>query len=375
MVASAQQSRRVTCVVNSLAPGGAERSMNWLAGSLASRGHQITLLTLKSPATDYYVVPHGVTRDVAPPTASQTCRWYNLFCTGQGLRSLRRAILRSNPEVVISFVDTLNVQVLLALLGIGVPVIASERIYPPSYRIGWRWNLLRRIAYPLARAVVMQTRLAADWARKQWPSWRVREIANAVASPTEESSGRPEWFGQRNVIALGRFAPQKNFPLLIAAFSKVAARNPGWHLSIVGDGPERPRLEALRDSLGMGNRLHMPGKLRSPWTILRQADLFVLSSNFEGFPNVLAEAMAHGLPVVSTDCPAGPSDLVRHGIDGILVPPNDVDALADALSRLMTDEAYRAALGRRAPEVCQRFAEVAICDEWWRLIDEVLAVG
>lgn len=363
---------RITCVVNSLSPGGAERAMNWLAGALSGAGCCVSLFTLAPADDDYYEMEQGVARAVAPRAVTAPCRWFNLRGFGRRLAALRESLLETRPDLVISFVDTLNIQVLLALYSSRVPVIVSERVYPPSYHIGPHWEVLRSIAYPRAQAVVVQTRMVADWAQARWPRWRVAVIPNAVPLPRTESPLRPSWFGKRNIVAMGRMVAQKNFPLLIGAFADLALEYPDWHLTIAGDGPERESLLGLARSLNIGDRVHLPGQVRSPWSSLRLADIFVMSSNYEGFPNALAEAMAHGLPVVSTNCPTGPADIIRADVDGMLVGCGDRAALAAALATLMADDAVRANFAARAPEVCSRFSEAAGLDKWRRLIAKIL---
>ena len=150
---------------------------------------------------------------------------------------------------------------------------------------------------------------------------------------------------------MGRLAPQKGFDLLIDAFSRVAGRHPQWSLQILGEGPDRPALERLIDVKGLAGRVVLAGWEPDPSAVLQQGDLFVLSSRFEGFPNALLEAMACGLPSVSFNCQSGPAEIIRDQIDGILVPPEDVPGLADAIDRALTDEALRRRLAARRCEL------------------------
>ena len=168
-------------------------------------------------------------------------------------------------------------------------------------------------------------------------------------------------------MAMGRLVQQKGFDRLIAAFSMVAANHPDWSLTIWGEGGDRQTLEALRDRLDLQGRVALPGWTPDPFAEMREAGLFVLSSRYEGFPNVLCEAMACGVPVLSFDCP-GPRHVVRDGIDGILVPPDDVNKLAEAMDRLMADQAERERLAANGFEVTKRFGKDKIMERWERLI-------
>lgn len=171
---------------------------------------------------------------------------------------------------------------------------------------------------------------------------------------------------------MGRLAPQKQFDLLLRAFAASSQGDAEWSLVIIGEGPERPRLQALATDLGLSDRVEWLGLVQHPEEVLRRADIYVLSSRYEGFPNALVEAMASGLSVVSFDCPSGPGEIIRDGIDGILVPAQDLTALTVAIRRLMLDEPERLRLGSRAVEVTARFAVDKVIDEWEALMRDLL---
>jgi glycosyltransferase involved in cell wall biosynthesis len=259
-------------------------------------------------------------------------------------------------------------------------VVVSERIDPTQYPLPPFWSALRRVFYPKAKAVVVQTPVVRRWAEGFLRADSVHVIPNPVMAPSiapEQVRELPSALelrqARRRVLAVGRLHAQKGFDLLIRAFAACRAEHPDWDLVILGEGQERANLESLAAELGVSSAVSLPGRVACPVTVMHRSDLFVLSSRYEGFPNVLLEAMAAGLPVIAADCPSGPSHIVRDGVDGLLVPPEDVDALARAMGALMGDPKRREALRARAGEVTERFAVDRIMAGWGQLLRSVVA--
>jgi glycosyltransferase involved in cell wall biosynthesis len=369
---------RLTLVIASLGAGGAERVFSIMGNWWAGHGAAVTLVTLAEAGTDFYALDPRVER-IGLGAIKDSCGfWDALRNNAVRIRTLRAAIVASTPDAVISFMDTVNVVTLLAGAGLRVPVIVSERVDPRQHPIGRAWSMLRRWTYPRAAAVVAQSTGVAEWISHTLHPRRCEVIPNPVptnlqsraATPGTESLAPVETRALR-VIAMGRLVHQKGFDLLLRAFAGVAAQHLRWRLSIVGDGPDRAALESLANELGIAERVDFTGRVTEPESLLCRSDLFVLSSRYEGFPNALLEAMACGLACISFDCPSGPADIIRDRIDGILVPPQDVAALADALDCLMRSDAERRRLASRAPEVTERFGIGRVMNAWNELIASV----
>lgn len=357
---------QLTLVTWSLSAGGAERVMSRMANHWAERGWRVTLLTFddgsEPPFFDLHPAvrhrPLGLTMSRASVQGMATL-----------LMILRRSIKESAPRVLISFIDRINVMVLLATRGLRLPVIVSERAPPAHHAIGWAWSVLRRRTYPWATRLVVQhpdvlEYFASSVRRKG------RVIPNPVTAPLAAAAPRDR--SGSIVLAMGRLSAEKGFDVLLQAFSDVAPECPEWTLVIWGEGHLRGGLERLRDKLGLGGRAFLPGRTREPFGKMQQADLFVLPSHWDGFPNVLCEAMASGLPVVSTDCPGSSGRIVRDGVNGILVPPGDPRALAAAMRRLMRDAPGRRRLASRAPEVVERFSLEKVMRAWDTVLHEAM---
>lgn len=359
-------------MISSLGLGGAQRAIVRLCGSLAQRGHSVTLLTTNPSTADFFSVPDSIVRVRAHPDAHLSCPWYDLRGQVTRVSALRLGIVETWPDVVVSFIDTTNISVLLALLGQNIPVIVSERSDPRWHPIGYRWSLLRKLTYPSAKRVVFLTEELGKWGLSQWPRWRVAVIPNAVVPAVGQGRRVEVSCVRRTVLGMGRLDSEKRFDLLVRAFALNADKFLDWDLEIVGDGPDRQPLLTLSHELGVSDRVRLPGVETNSIAAFERCDLFVLTSEYEGFPNVLAEAMAAGMPVISFDCSSGPSAIVRHEVDGLLVPPLNLDALSAAMKRLMQDAKERSRLGSRAPEVAERFSPERIFDRWERLIKEVI---
>jgi glycosyltransferase involved in cell wall biosynthesis len=366
---------RIVFFASSLSAGGAERVLSILAHALAERGHEVGIATLAAVTTDFYAVAPAIQRVGLDALADSEGLVQAVLSNAGRVRKLRKVLRALAPEVLVSFCDRANVLALLASRGLGFPVIVSERTDPSRHDIGLLWSGLRRRVYPWADAVVVQTEAVAGWVRKEIPGTRPLVIPNPVRKPARTrdfAAGTGSNTGG-TVIGLGRLSPEKGFDRLLRAFAAVAPDFPDWRLKLLGDGPLRDALEIAAAVPELAGRVEFAGTVPDPAEHLARADLFVLPSRFEGFPNGLLEAMAVGLPAVAFDCPSGPAAIVLQDVDGILIPADDVAALAGGMARLMADEAERRRLGRAALAVAERFGVQAIARQWETLMDEVRA--
>lgn len=366
---------RVTLVISSLGRGGAERTASVLAGAWAEQGEEVTLITLnRDDVPAFPLHPSIRLQQLKVRGGAAKNILHGILRQLGNVRALRRAIRESEPGVIVSFMDIPNVLTILASQGLGAPIVITEHNHPACYDIGSAWRVLRRLVYHRAAILVCVSTPLLDWFQSRVNVHGV-VIANPVALPgalAGEVAFRPAARDGHVIVGMGRLVEQKGFDLLLEAFSRVAERHPDWKLKILGEGPLLGQLCAQANQLDIASRVEFAGAVADPFPVLRQADLFVFSSRFEGFGNALCEAMACGLPVISFDCPAGPSDIVRAGLDGLLVPAGDVTALAKAMERLMNDSQLRHRLGGQARDVVSRFGTERIMALWRGVFTDLL---
>jgi glycosyltransferase involved in cell wall biosynthesis len=354
--------------------------MTVMANYWAAIGWEIKILTFDDgSAPPFYDlnenvrhVPLGIASDATNPAAG-------LMNSLKRIQTLHHAIRDSRPHVVISFMERTNVITLLAVRGLNIPAIISERCNPELNNIGQAWEQLRRWTYPLADLLIVQSEGVLECFHPRVQA-RACIIPNPVMQPkienvsndpgsVAEDAFAPGLAGGATIISMGRLSHQKGFDYLLRAFAQLKPRHGDWSLTILGEGPQRKELESLASSLLPEGSFFLPGAVTNPNAFLRRASLFVLPSRYEGFPNALCEAMACGLPVIAADCKYGPQDIVRHNVDGLLVPKENLNTLINAMDRLMASKEERDRLARRAPEVIERFAVERVMQMWEEAID------
>lgn len=362
---------RICLTLNSLAAGGAERVAANLANEWTRAGHDVCLVTLAAAELDFYPLDDRITRRALSVTGESKGTLSAVLANLRRLRRLRQEFRTLDADVFISFMDMTNVLVLIAAAGLGRPVIVSERTDPRTTGIGTAWEALRRLTYRRATAVVVQTRSVAAWARDITGSRPIAVIPNPISEACMEIGRASVRSRVRRVVAVGRLIPLKGFDSLIAAFDRVASSHPDWSLVIAGQGPLEDALRTQALSTPWGNRIEFAGLLQKPEELLAASEIFVLSSRIEGFPNALLEGMACGCAVIATDCPSGPAEILTNGVDGLLVPVDDIEALAESLETMMDGDTRRRELGRAAMASAEAYRLSVIAEEWIRLLGAV----
>jgi glycosyltransferase involved in cell wall biosynthesis len=329
---------RITIVISSLGGGGAQRAAVNVANHWAAAGRRVTIATLfHGDAPSTFPLDKRVSR-VDAGFRNRVNRDEAAL-----LADIRHFLISTKPGVVLSLVDQTNIRVANALRGSGIPLFVWEQIDARPIASP-EWEAARHEAYETVTGVIA---LTEEDARYFGP--RTHVVFNPVMPVSRRRQRR-----RPLIVGAGRLEEQKGFDILISAFARVA--HPDWSIVILGEGREREALTRRARELGIADRVSMPDFTSEPERVFARASIFAMPSRREGFPNALLEAMACGLPAVVSDCAPGMSEIVRHGIDGLVVPSHVVTPFAEALDRLMMNDDERRRFGERAPEVVARFS-------------------
>jgi glycosyltransferase involved in cell wall biosynthesis len=363
--------RKILILIHGLGGGGAERVTVNLAGIWASAGDDVVIATFEDMDEIAYVLPPGVRHvklGIAGASGSATLA---LVGNIRRISRLRLLLREETPDIAIGMMTTSAVLLALArnnrMLAIG-----AEHNYPPLLPMGRAWEWLRRWSYGRLDAVTALTTEGRTWLLKNTRARHVVVAPNAIHMPLP--GGDPVLDVSKTVppccrlmLSVGRLEPQKGFDRLIDAFAKVAGTRPDWILAILGEGSQREELEAQVDRLDLQERVVLPGWAGNLSAWYQASDFLALTSRFEGFGNVLIEAMAHNCPTLSVDCDTGPRDIIANDVNGLLVPQDDPAALTTAMARMMDETDLRARLATQAPLVQETFSPEKIDAVWQAL--------
>lgn len=324
--------------------GGAERVLVDVANGLAERGHSISIISCDGKSVPTYYPLHDAVEahrlDIGKVSGNSS-----LIDFYHRIRLYRRQIAALEPDVAVAFMNSSYIPAGLALIGTGIPLVASEHIGPEHYRRRYvEWLLLQAMPLLAARITVVSQQIMDSF--NAWLRRIMVVVHNPVsfsATPRKAGAGNGKR-GAKILLTVGRMTEQKNQACLIEAFGLIADRFPEWILRIAGDGPLAEDLAAQISSSGLSGRVQLPGNISDIAAEYENADLFALPSRYESFGLATAEAIMHGLPAVGfAGCP-GTNELIRPGENGLLAAGNgDAVALAATLSELMAD-----------PEACKR---------------------
>lgn len=349
---------------SSLNAGGAEATISKLSGYFIKMGCSVTIVLTSPDGHRHYDVPPGVQiypieNQHAGGLPQKLLSYFKL------LFKIRSILRKTAPDIIICMNSAIVVECVLSTLGLPVKRIGAERANPyesnrrsPAYR-------LKRIFANFCDGYVFQTQRAAGFYSSR-VNRRMRVIQNGIA-PIPWNRYQPD---SKKVVAVGRLHEVKDYPMMIEAFSSACSQGE-YTLHIYGDGPQKASLQELIRRMHVEDKVFLEGKTKDVPSVLKEACLFLLSSKHEGMPNALMEAMAYGLPCISTDCCMGPAELIQSGVNGILVPVGDRAAMSAAIRSQLEDRNQRIAISQQAFRINQSNSIDKIGKQWMGYINEI----
>lgn len=350
--------KKAILYIDSMQRGGAQRVMSVLSKFLSDRGIYTVLVNdiIPEEGKAEYSVDSRVHRvfldkNTKPGKSKNIAR----------VIGLRRLVKKENPDVILSFMGPPNYRMLLATIGVQCRKVVSVRNDPyKEYGTGLK-KWIARFIFRFANGCVFQTEEASAY----FPA-AVQKRGRIILNPVDPSFFNTTWEGEdKTILTVGRLYPQKNHALLLNAFAQVHEKYPEYKLKICGKGSEENNLKELASELGIDSFVSFMGEVDNVKDELKQSSCFVLSSDYEGLPNALMEAMAVGIPVISTDCPCGgPRTLIRNNENGILVSCGDANGLTDAIEKVISNKEKGIRLGQYGKESAARFRTETVMSEW-----------
>lgn len=345
---------RIVFLVPALRSGGAERVIVTLANWLAQE-FRVYIWMMVGSQVEYAL-------------SDRVCLEQSYLAINKGginrLLWLVKHLKKNKNTVVISFMTKLNMYAILSAKLAGVKVIVSER-NDPSRTIASRYNHIRELLYRLADKIVFQTEGA-----REFFSASVQKKGIIILNPLRGKVPNVyEGVRKKKIVTISRLHPQKNLNLLIDAFKDFIDEYSDYQLEIYGEGFLESELKSKVKVCGLSKKVIFAGVDENVLSLIRDAAMFVITSNFEGLSNALIEAMAIGLPCISTDSPPGGARmLIENGVNGLLVPVEGKDELICAMKEIASDKDFAARLGKNAAKIRERVNEKTICLQWKRLI-------
>lgn len=358
--------QKIAIVTRCMESGGAERVIARLIEYAVGHDFDMFLILMEDGHQISYQIPDEC--NMVTISCNSTSRGLKKF---ESYSKLRKIIKQIDPGVVLSMPEDIGIYVIVALLGTKYPVVVSERNNPWVMPYKKITRLLRTLMYPFADGLIFQTKQAAFFF-----SEKLQRKGIILPNPLDTDNLPEPYLGEREkiIIGAGRLDKQKNFPLLIDAFAEFYRVHTDYKLVIYGEGALRAELEKYIDGKRLPDgTITLPGRTDALAEHIRGKAMFVLSSDFEGMPNVVIEAMAVGTPVISTDCPSGGSaELITNGENGLLTPVGDVVRMRNAMEKLADDTDYAGKLAEMGLYVRTALDSTNICRCWIEYLNEVI---
>ncbi len=355
--------RKLLIVTHKMTRGGCERVISVLADRFMKMGIDVVLVSECCVESEYPLPENLRVRYLLEKEKMKA------LDVPKAYRRLYRIALEEKPDLILAMPEKVNVWTVLFLMPLHVPVVVSERNDPRHHPENRIKRAIRWMVYPFAKGFVFQTEDARNYfsRRIQRKGIVLNNPLNLELLPDPGCVSR-----EKTVVSVGRLNSQKNYELLLEAFAAFRTTHKEWRLTIYGEGEEREKLMKQAEKLRIAEQVSFPGITENPAERIRDAGMFILSSDYEGMPNSLIEAMAVGLPCIATDCPCGgPRELIQDGKNGLLVAVGEREDLARAMCRLADDPAFAQAIGTEAAGIRYIMDADRVAEEWRRYFEYV----
>ena len=352
--------KHIVMFISSLNKGGSERVLVNLAEYFYSRGYSVTIVTQYKLANEYEI-SDGIRRVYSEITKEEVGKSRIGNCIKR-FRKLRNIWKQERPDLILSFIGKNNMMAILTSRFLSIPTVVSVRGEPKEEYYSGFLRLAAEVLFPLADGIVLQTT-----GSKEFFGRAVQKKAVILPNSLNPAFMREIYEGERDkqIVAVGRVDANKNHIMIIRAFAALADCYPEYELVIYGEGELRQSLLQQVKEMGLQDRIHLPGSISDVAGALYKASAFVLASNSEGMPNTLIEAMALGVPSISTDCPCGgPRDLIEDGENGILTELDNWKRLEENLQKVISDKEFAKKLSKNASKIQEKLNPDLINQKW-----------
>lgn len=356
--------KNILFTIYSLRGGGAERILTTLANHLADNNFNVTILTI-CKTNSAYEISTNIRIVELGLDSKKTGSLFSINNFFYRIKAVYHKYVEIKPDLCISFMTETNIISIICSKIIKIPVIISERTNPYKHKISFFYTFLRKVLYKYANSVIVQTESVSKYYKLNniniIPNFIIINHFNPLNTERDNT-----------ILSVGRLSEEKGHSMLLEAYALSNAIKFGWKLKIVGTGPLIGYLLAKSKELKIDDNVKFEGKSSNVYAHLIKAGIFVLPSTYEGFPNALMEALAIGVPSISTDCDFGPSELIQDGLNGMLVKVGDVNELKDRINTLIYDSRLRDRFRIEGPKSMKKFDYAIVISKWYTLINDII---